>query len=569
MALSMYESIMAANGGHRPTREQFARIMATGGRGRPGGMGALGSAAGRAGAMAAAAAAEVEPKLASVANVAARVSASLAQLKSQASQVTNSARTSTDPGIFPVIQQLNDAVMVVEESATAAIEANDQLDSLVSGAKSRDPVGWAMNNQAQILALIATVDAAAKKATRSISAANTSIMQAQQQLQQVQQAAAQTTTTTQSAWAQELERLKFQAEQAQKEREWQAQQAAAQQQRADAAAQAQAQYQLQLAQQQGSGAAAQQEFQQQLILLEQQRLDAELQFKREQVERENARRDQQDANDAMLQQLLFMQQMGMNPAQAMPGMVAPGGMPTMPGIPGAFTQGPAQAWQQSYGIAPAQQAQGSGFEFATFNPSGEMFGLGADGMPGRRMVMASPFPGRNPYAMRGLGAADMPVGNATLRGGLIEQGYNVHGPSADAQNRPYYTFEAPDGFTWTVWGTQVIGAQSFPQKDPRSGRVIYAPPTGGMAVEEKTDWNAVQNMFSNLVGTGVNTYGAVSQIRQGEKLADAQRRGYMPTAMGPVDGGSGFSLSNWIAPVAGLGAGAVVLSMLLGGRKKK
>lgn len=347
------------------------------------------------------------------------------------------------------------------------------------------------------------------------------------------------------------------------------------------------------------------EFQQQMLLLEQQRQEAELQFRRDQAEREAARQQRMEEQEALMQQLLFMQELSVQPgmpqaapspygAPALPFAVPTPGAPGLPGPAGFYTPGapagpqtlfPAQlapqgfpgympaaqplpAWQQSVGIqAPMQQA-GPGMQFASFNPGTELFGMGHYGQQVYQAARGgSRYP--LPFGDSGLGAADQPVSNPQLRGALIEKGYNVFGPSTDANNRTYYTFESPDGRTWQVWGKDVIGAAARPVLDPGTQRIIYAPPPGGTPTEEPTDWRSIQEGIQSAIQTGVQAYQGISVGREQAKLVRQQRREEERAGAAlPALSVQPSRMPGWVAPVGMAAIGLGLFAFLRGGKKK-
>jgi hypothetical protein len=192
--------------------------------------------------------------------------------------------------------------------------------------------------------------------------------------------------------------------------------------------------------------------------------------------------------------------------------------------PPAFAQRPQYMQSAPMGI-PQQQAP-PGMQWAQFDPAAEMFGMGNYG--GRRHPFA------DSAQAAGLGAADQPVGNPRLKGAQVELGYNIYGPSLDASSKEFYTFEAPDGASWTVFADQVIGPAAIPQQDPRTNRIVYVPPPGGAPPEEDFDWASLQRNLRQFTQTGVQAYQQVALTRELEKGARQARREARGSGFGPV-----------------------------------
>ena len=175
-----------------------------------------------------------------------------------------------------------------------------------------------------------------------------------------------------------------------------------------------------------------------------------------------------------------------------------------------------------------------------------------------------------PFEFSGLGAADQPATNPRLRGALVEKGYNVFGPSEDAQGRPFYSFESPDGRTWTEWETKVIGRTATPVLDPNTKRIIYAPPPGG---EAAFDTEGLAKTIQDLVGTGVETYRQVALTREQEKAARFARRTGLPApplALGPppAEPAAG-GIPTWAYGVGALAVGAGIAGAIASKKKRK
>lgn len=585
MALSLHESMMAVNGGRmpHPRDPRFAGFAGSGLGGRK-------SRAMFAAAQQAQTETEAQAKLVGLMRDAessvTRARGAVSEYRTRSVAAQAAARKAKDPGLFSLTSQLTDAGYDMDAAIQEAEGALSDARARASSAKSSGGTAAVVD---AVAAAAETAKTAAQRAIRAAGAAMGIVEQVMSSADEAAQAQQSAQQSAQQASQVEIQRLQYADSQKVAERQYLAAQEQARYDREERTRQAERDYQAQqIAAQQAqvAGAAAQQaaqqqaeiQFQQQLVQMEQERAQQQFQAQQEKEARAEERRAARDQQDQMLQQLLVMQEMGINPLTGQPaGMQMPGmpaGVPQGYAAPGAFMtpgfgpglpvssqsmqqgfappgygmqpQGygmqPQQGWQQSYGVAPAAQAPaGSGFEMVSFDPAAQMFGLGA---------------------------VDNPVGNAALRGSLVEAGYSVYGPSLDAQRRAFYTLESPDGRTWTAWGTQVIGPQATPQKDPQTGRVVYAPPPGGVAPEQPTDWGSIGEALRNVLGTGVQTYRDMGMANEERKMAAAQRRmpGFMPGGQPPASVGSG--LPSWVAPVGIAVVGIGILATVLGGKKK-
>jgi hypothetical protein len=591
----MHEALVAANGGRpiNPRDPRFARFFGAG-AGQVSGLGGRKSRKLFAMAQAQASEADAQNKAASLIRDAEaavlRARGALTEFMTASQAAQAAVRRANDPSLFSLTSQLNDARYEAEAAVQEAEGALTDAKGRATSAKSSGGTAGAIE---AIAAAAMTAKDAAGRALRSANGAMAIVGQVQVTAQEALRAAQQAVTTTQQASQAEADRLRYDAEQRRAERDYTAAQEQARYDREQRAIQAERDYQAQQiasresreAAIQAQAAAASQaeiQFQQQLVQMEQERAQQQFQAAQEREARNEERRAAREQQDQMLQQLLVLQELGINPLTGqgagaqMPGMppgvpqgfappgayMAQGFGPQLPGVASAMQQGFAPAgympqaqvympqqpaeWQQGYGVSPAGQAPaGSGFEMVSFSPKSELFGFG------------------------GFGAVDNPVGNTALRGSLVEAGYSVYGPSVDAQRRPFYTFESPDGRTWTAWGTQVIGPTATPQKDPSTGRVVYAPPPGGVAPEEPTNWGSIGEALRNVIGTGVQTYRDVGVAREERRMLATQRRnpGFMPGGA-PPEASIGAGLPGWVAPVGIAAVGLGILAAVLGGKKK-
>jgi len=200
---------------------------------------------------------------------------------------------------------------------------------------------------------------------------------------------------------------------------------------------------------------------------------------------------------------------------APPGMAIPGG-----GAPPGYAAMP-PAFAQSQGLQPAGQAAAPpGFQWAAFDPSAEMFGMG------------------------GFGELK-PTLNPTLQGGLIEEGYSIIGPDANSN----YALTDPNNRPVGVFSEDRIYAGEI----RHGNKVVFVPPQEARAAKPSTGLTVAQEIAETLRQGGR----AVADVL----VAREQRKGMKYSPVGPVYEGPALSTGSapipgyvWLLGALGLGA---------------
>jgi hypothetical protein len=548
------------------------------------------------------------PQLATVAN---QTSSLKQNLQAQIAQAESSLRASGDPGGFALLQQLSDVGFEVDAAVNEVLSTYQAIQTKTNAGSG------------EVEAALTKMKSGQRRAQQAMAGAAGTIGRIQAQAQASAQAAAAAAAAAQA----ERDRIAAEAQAArdaaQAERDERARQDQLRWDREQALRQEERSYQQQIQSQQQAAQAAQ-------IQAAESARQGEMEFQRMLLEMEQRRQERQEEQQAqaqqqaqLMQKLMFMQELGIQPSASMlfPGAAPPPQPVQQPGFPAGFGPGPfgpVPGVIQGYG-APAQlpyggvpgmpiqqpgylpQATGPGLMpyaqsgpvpygapsmmMTSFNPGAELFGLGQAGQgnwlsPGQvnprqiataRQLMAQRQFGRRPFELSGLGTADQPATNPRLKGGLVEQGYNVYGPSEDAQGRPFFSFESPDGRTWTEWATKVVGKTASPVLDPNTGRIIYAPPPGG---EAEVDYTKLTSTIRDLVGTGVTAYRDVTLTREQEKAArSARRRGLPPPppmSFGPPPASvAPGGVPTWAYGIGALAIGAGIAGAIASKKRRK
>lgn len=270
-------------------------------------------------------------------------------------------------------------------------------------------------------------------------------------------------------------------------------------------------------------------------------------MEQERILREEQAQLRREEREAELQKLMAMQELaakglpvpGAQPdyaamfAPGMPGMYPPGypavpgvpgaGFPTYPGTqpgvmapmypgavpagfapPGMAIPGPAgappgyaampPAFAQSQGMQPSGQAAAPpGFQWAAFDPSAEMFGMG--------------------------GFGDLkPTLNPTLQGGLIEEGYSIIGPDANSN----YALTDPNNRTVGVFSEDRIYAGEI----RHGSKVVFVPPQEARPRAPSTGLTVAQEI-ADVLKSAAQPVADVLKAREERKAAK-----YRP--VGPV-----------------------------------
>lgn len=219
-----------------------------------------------------------------------------------------------------------------------------------------------------------------------------------------------------------------------------------------------------------------------------------------------------------------------------------------PGAPGAapvqqqiqpFQQSAPLPFQQSAPLqpSPAMPAPAPGFQWASFDPAGELFGMG-------------------------------PITTAPkLNGGMIEEGFKVYGPNAQGD----YTFFNPDGqrisvktmagrTTNLVTEDEIMAGPIMHEVNGQQ-RVIYSPPSdGGSGAGDGEIAAATASILSSIAQATGNVLVAREQRKAAEKSGDGYQVPGMPSLTIRQEGPQGLSPLVVVGglAVAALGTFAVI-----------
>jgi len=200
------------------------------------------------------------------------------------------------------------------------------------------------------------------------------------------------------------------------------------------------------------------------------------------------------------------------PGMAIPGGYAPPGYAAMP-----------PAFAQSEGLQPAGQAAAPpGFQWAAFDPSAEMFGLGRFG--------------------------DLkPTLNPTLQGGLIEEGYSIIGPDANSN----YQLVDPSNRSVGVYSEDRIYAGEI----RHGANVVFVPPQTARPQGPQSQLpTTIATEVGSALRAGLQTYKDIEAERLRTKQAKYGQ--FAPPMAMPGYGAAPTQIPGyvWLAGAVGLGA---------------
>lgn len=233
--------------------------------------------------------------------------------------------------------------------------------------------------------------------------------------------------------------------------------------------------------------------------------------------------------------------------------------PMAPPAPAAPAPAPPPTYQQSAPLGPPASSAPPGMQWASFDPSGEMFGLGAL----------------------------MPTSNPRLRGGQIEQGYVLRGPLANNLYELFWAVDGPEagavGKGQYTEAELMAGPIVDPKADPKkvANRIIWVPPAQTVAQKLEAEKKARERKQAELeaardaalnqqIAKGVfGTLTAGAQAAGGYLAAREQRKAAKYAAR--AGGGAGYPGGYSPSPAAltprrrrGGGAGPVLVIASLG-----